>query len=250
MGCDTANVDDVTAVARFHSLRHDLGQCHDCKNVRLQHLLCIVEVALIRGINTQRESCVVDEDVNLPELARQRWDQLCQWLDLANVQRDAVDTGLRELGQDGLLQGGQAISPTGDEDQLGASVRHPPRDRLSDASRGACDEGNLPRDRIGPVVPATRGHSFSLFSWSKRQQAPQVPAGHPSDPYTFIYHACVRPSDPRSRRPRWQGWPRGLGSRTSASRLASRHPSRGCAATQPRATGALGARIAPRRLST
>lgn len=85
MGGDAADIDDVTTVARFHSLRHDLGQCNDREDVRLQHLLCVVEVYLVGGVNTQRKTRVVDEDIDLPELGRKRQDHSCELRNLANV---------------------------------------------------------------------------------------------------------------------------------------------------------------------
>src|SRR5262249_7483357 len=64
-GCDGAQVDDMAFASGCHQWQHGAGDVEEAFDVGVDHGLPVVRVGFVEVVSAQRESGVVDEDVDV-----------------------------------------------------------------------------------------------------------------------------------------------------------------------------------------
>ncbi|MNM92068.1 hypothetical protein D3C81_1043880 [compost metagenome] len=142
------------------------GGVHQALDVGVDHGFPVVQAAVLRGIDAQRQACVVDQATQLVETRRQVGEGVFHGLAVTHVEHQAVNLGLgRQLG----AQGVQTLLAAAGENQLPASLGETPGSGFAETGSRASDE-NGGRHAVFLAVGCHRQGLQHAFR-QRRQQA-------------------------------------------------------------------------------
>ena len=135
---DGAEVDHVPAAARDHLRQERAGHVDQAGAVGLDHLLPLADVGPGGGLQPEGQARVVDQDVDLGELGRQRGGDPLHTGPVPDVE------GQREqdAGSELVGQGAEPLGPAGRGDHPVAAGGEPPGGRGAEARACAGDENS------------------------------------------------------------------------------------------------------------
>ena len=136
-----ADVDDASALAGGDQRRQQrVGDVDQAGDVGVDHGVPVGEIDLLRRLRRQRQAGVVDQAIDLAELAGQLLDHLLHRAGMAHVAGGDVH---RHLRRQLALQRFQALAAPPGEDQRPAGLGEAAGSGAAEAGGGAGDEYDL-----------------------------------------------------------------------------------------------------------